>query len=73
MLVSKVKHSVSDNFCYNDSVRVAAINYDCEGCDKLLENANGLYMNLKSQMTLIHFISVALLLYPQMQKHFSQH
>lgn len=47
MLVSKVKHSVSDNFCYKDSVRVAAINYDCKGCDKLLENANGLYMNLK--------------------------
>ena len=47
MLVSKVKHSVSDNFCCKDSVRVAAINYDCKGCDKLLENANGLYMNLK--------------------------
>ena len=46
-LVSKVKLSVSENLCYNDSIRNAARNYDFESFDKLLENVNGLYMRLQ--------------------------
>ena len=73
LLVSKVKRSVPENICHNNFIRNAARNYDFESCDKLLENVNGQYMRLKSQMTLMHFIPVLLLLYPQMQKHFLQH
>ena len=46
-LVSKVKRSVSENLCYNDSIRNAARNYNFESCDKLLENVYGLYMRLQ--------------------------
>ena len=46
-LVSKVKQSVSDNLCYKDSIRNAAINCDFESCDKLLKNVNDLFMNLQ--------------------------
>ena len=46
-LVSKVKWPVSENLCYNKSIRNAARNYDFESCDKLLENVNGLYMKLQ--------------------------
>ena len=44
---SKVKRSVSENLCHNDSIRNAARNYDFESCDKLLENVSGLYMRLQ--------------------------
>ena len=46
-LVSKVKRSVSENLCYNDSVRNAAGDCNYESCDKLLKNVNSLYMRLK--------------------------
>ena len=46
-LVSKVKQSVSDNLCYKDSIRNAAINCDFKSCDKLLKNVNDLFMNLQ--------------------------
>ena len=44
---SKVKRSVSENLCHNDSIGNAARNYDFESCDKLLENVSGLYMRLQ--------------------------
>ena len=46
-LISKVKRSVSENLCYNDSIRNTSGNYNFESCDKLLENVNGLYMRLQ--------------------------
>ena len=44
---SKIKRSVSENLCHNDSIGNAARNYDFESCDKLLENVSGLYMRLQ--------------------------
>ena len=45
-LVSKVK-PVSDNFCYNDSVRDAVNNYNFESCDMSLDDGNGLNVSLQ--------------------------
>ena len=45
-LVSKVK-PVSDNVCYNDSVRDAVNNYNFESCDMSLDDGNGLNVSLQ--------------------------
>ena len=70
-LVSKVKRSVSENFCYKDSVRNAARNYHFESCDNLLENVNGLYMRLQKSSDPDAFYFSFTSLISSKWKHFS--
>ena len=71
--VSKVKRSVSESLRYKDSIRNSAKITTLKAVIIYWKIPVVHIWGYKSQMTLMHFIPVLLLSYPQMQKHFSQH